>query len=329
MSTSLLLNVRIWTIAIILSLSVNCQNNQGNKLEIQGLLLKVNVFVTHAVMLPENDLKSVFREANSLTSQVNLHLQVISYETNVTEERFLDRIKDGLPGFSLVYINDVVEKYPSPMSYTNTFGCRTEVTSTSFIAIGQIPLNNEVTGKRNTLDFLSRMTVAVIFWSIHSRESLEKDTNCICIYDKHHPCLSSSQGVSGNSSSISRCFEQETVKFDNFACLTELLNASQSKISICGNGIIEANEVCDCHVFNFTCKETCDTSVCSTRPTKSTVTTTRVIISKRNSFRIFTITMIILAVVGVVEIIFVCYRQATKKEKSVSSTSTIARIENF
>ena len=316
-------------------------------------------------------IKQLLEYTNKVLTQVNIHLIVSardvwkrrlikeheSYSDDIEEnKRLLEKtagdawyipVKDFDLGVMMSGKNYPVKYDASqnPEKYHGVGGgseaCPGEGYTRSFIVL---PLFYD--SREQPVNVIGRELARLIFKTIIT---FPTDHNCSqepckCIFD-----------LDSNSTVIPKCFvdelkQQMEFSFPEVICLEVDPKAVMSFFDICGNGIQESSELCDCHAFDskcqcyYDCKSTVTTTTTTQRPTtaastvKTTVTetmettieetTTATVAVKVDPLIILVIVATIGTAVSITVIVTTFVVVRNRKKRRLFSTAKRIRTEN-
>ena len=268
------LKVSSWTIIFIyilsLMLSLHCKVTTGDASDLlsspEGFHLRLSIIVDERSM-KKNEVMKVLESANNLTSrEVNIHLQLMglilipmplemSSRSNGSE--IIHWMLETSPSKDydlLMLLHSKRFDYDGPYAVTSDWPC------TRF-SRGLVDVQYISENKGN----VSSVIAGVVLNNIYYKQSTDK---CSCPRKKS--CVEQ-QAING--STVSDCFKnkfreklmnktKQLPDNPSYYCLWSPVSEKLSSKAICGNGIVESGEPCDCHYHDKGCREYCS-STCS------------------------------------------------------------------
>jgi hypothetical protein len=220
-------------------------------------------------------------KVNEITSsELNIHLQVTYLQETVLENLNMDthtRIRNAAD--SMARESSKVEEFDHFILFHSRPAYRYQMSynkpcnrkSVSRINLHEKILDAPVFPYDD--DFLVRLTAKAVIQNILHVSHYASSESCVCedIKFTHSQCLSDDNKGSfytmTSSRQVSDCYKQTLISKiheKQFACLkTSEANESQSIIPICGNGLTEGSEECDCYFRDNDCRTMCNKSICS------------------------------------------------------------------
>ena len=298
--------------------------------------------VADANHFADHHIRRIISMANNITSsQINLHLKIVGkilvyfnpemdfYEKPViNDEIYVKRNFEHM-----IIIKGKKDKLTPFLSFNR--GC-----NKNSYAMMPISLKDNVTMSDPVL--LSRMVAASVFMTLY----YNKHTDCKCgtPTTPSMKCLSDDPDFNTTSNEASLCFKRRYTQLLNsygpyLKCLWGKTAKRPIAIPICGNGVVERYEDCDCFYYMHYCKEICNWKICSWRPstypTQSTTitsktTTTKVVTSttedeEKTTFRlIIIIAVLLVSVIFIISLVLFCLNRRMEHRDMSSTTTTIS-----
>ena len=264
-----------WTMIFIsiltLILSLHCKVTTGDVPDpfssSEGFHFRLSIIVDEKSMR-KNQVMKVLESVNNLTSrEVNIHLQLmglilipmpLEINSGTNDSEIMHWMLRTSPSKDYDFLMLLHSK---PLDYDGSYAVTLNWPCTHFSrSLVNVQYISENKGN------VSSVIAGVVLNNIYYKESIDK---CSCPRKKS--CVEQ-QAING--STISDCFKNQfrerlimnhTKKLqDNpsYSCLWSPVSEKLSSKGICGNGIVEYEEPCDCHYHDKKCKEYCS-NTCS------------------------------------------------------------------
>jgi len=251
-----------------LALLSTIQTTTQDEYKFNNSILDVYV-VADSNILTEQDVYDFLRTANDIVSaEIKLHIRVVGKLFRTFDPDLpYNELPPNVPEI------DTGSRYPS-FEHLLVFKGKKEVLAPNFTlnhvcavdSRGFIPLQT-TSGSKADHSQLARMSAASIFLAV----SYDKHRSCPCDSpDSTKPnekCLSDDPEFKSESSGASSCYKEHyeyLFKTHHFyiECIWGRDAKRETKFPLCGNGIQEEGETCDCYHDDKGCKASCDTKTC-------------------------------------------------------------------
>jgi hypothetical protein len=211
-------------------------------------------------------------------AKIGLHLQLVKHdEIHVPKEinrsyDYLDNVtgvieeKEYNPEF-LIILSGRTFQHPSYHAEPGAslgFACQPK--HRALVLMREI-----VSGKKLTVKQIARSMTAMLLFALKtSRQHAFCEGEDACCYCRGVPCIMDDHPA--NSTLIVKCSELVIAKSPP-SCLKTEPDIKKSAIAVCGNGLLEAGEECDCFSNENNCKKKC--KHCKKKVKKPKTTTTK------------------------------------------------------
>jgi len=215
-----------------------------------------------------------------LSSQINVHLQVVA-TYGVAKEIIVNN--DTLYNVGQIILNQRKISFDTLLAihggYNKYFdqNISRNTTCTGRLSRVLVPITyiDETGDVLNwETDKIVGMTAAALFQVFLTRP----DMNCKGGCPDSQTCVSDvSPWYLADGKSASSCYIEgfrNVLKYTRAYCFFQVPNPDKSVIPVCGNGIIEINETCDCHAHDNACLKNCNLENCKSRDTGPDTTMT-------------------------------------------------------
>jgi hypothetical protein len=222
----------------------------------KGLHYRIFVVGDDEIFNKTDSMIPLLQEVNDILSKAsNIHLQIVGLELQKIREwggRPTEIEKDASPFYDKTPYDSFL------MLHRNMFLVQGHVESVGCNR-GSPAIINMKTPRRNA-------TIAGAVFKMILADHSTKNTNCRCPDQpgsSHLKCLSDNPDNDSMSEEACSCYNDAIDAIlsnqdrTSLECLKNEPNASFSKFSLLGNGIIEGSEQCDCFFRDFKCQKTC------------------------------------------------------------------------
>ncbi|KAI1294208.1 Zinc metalloproteinase-disintegrin-like halysase [Halotydeus destructor] len=248
-------------------------------------------------------LDKIIRDSNKLYKELNVHLMVVG---RVVETDKAHMVKRETMSKHLNAMNSYTEEkyagkdYESLLYFTG-YWFEGEVTGVAYWTKVCTDLRAVLVRYQNTATsvFSEKQLVNIAVHEMgHTLGMLHDETGCDCPEECCIMLDSVCPARSHHWSSCSRGYLEKYAVVTTESCY-QRPDSSLSVVPICGNGLVEADEECDCHHHDTTCHACCSTDTCKlTAPTCLTTLPPRLKKAFWNRKRIFWAVVIVITLVS-------------------------------